>query len=304
MNLCIAPSKYEQCVELAKNKNVYSLIIGYENFSQATSCNLSSQQLIDLNKNKATKKIWVLINKMFFESEINGLEKCLKFLWKIKVDKIIFSDYAVKQICDEKKIKIDLCYDGKTLNTNYGQLEFYKENDITSIALSNELSYNEIKEISNNKNTVELMIQIEGLSLISFSRWKLLTNYMDHINSKDDLKYKKLFLKENERTLPNIIYETDIGTYIFSGYNLSLIEYFDKILEMNIDYLKIDGFLNDDAWLYKAIDTYSNAYKFIQNNKFTDYKSSLAEEIKKNNVEICSDGFFGSNYLHTRKENE
>ena len=309
MKICATTENYKQTIELINSNLVSVIIVGCRDFSQVTNNLLSNKELMHLSKLSKTKnkEIFVLINKMFFENEIAGLAKHLCFLNDIKINGIIFNDFAIKQICDENKLNFNLIYDSKNVNTNWGQLLFFKENNIQTISLSNELYKNEIKEISKNKNNANLMMQVEGYSLISFSRWKLLSNFAQQKNIKDDLLKKKLYIRENERKLANIIYETESGTYIFSGYNLSLIKHLDSIVSFNIDYIVINGFLNNEQWTNESLKIYNYALDLIKQNNFTSSKKNeLFGQIQSFNTEICNDGFFAlkPRHLHMEKKDE
>jgi hypothetical protein len=64
---------------------------------------------------------------------------------------------------------------------------------------------------------------------------------------KDDLTNRKLMLKERKRDYLSNILESEKGTCIYTGYNLSLISYIDILIDLNIDYFVIDNFMHDDV---------------------------------------------------------
>ncbi|MCQ3907722.1 MAG: U32 family peptidase [Mycoplasmoidaceae bacterium] len=53
------------------------------------------------------------------------------------------------------------------------------------------------------------------------------------------------YLKEETRQLPNIIIEDDTGSHMFTGYNISIMEYLDKLVEAGIDSINIFSYLHD-----------------------------------------------------------
>ena len=53
-------------------------------------------------------------------------------------------------------------------------------------------------------------------------------------------------LKEKKRDYPSNIIENEKGTCIYTGYNQSLINYIDTLIDLNIDYLIIDNFMHND----------------------------------------------------------
>ena len=53
-------------------------------------------------------------------------------------------------------------------------------------------------------------------------------------NIKDDLTNRKLMLKEKKRDYPSNIIENEKGTCIYTGYNQSLINYIDTLIDLDM----------------------------------------------------------------------
>ncbi|MCQ2748192.1 MAG: U32 family peptidase [Mycoplasmoidaceae bacterium] len=52
-------------------------------------------------------------------------------------------------------------------------------------------------------------------------------------------------MNEQTRQLPNVIIEDNTGTHMFTGYNVSVLEYFDQMIDLGIDSINIFSFLHD-----------------------------------------------------------
>lgn len=237
------------------------MFVGVKKFSTYCECLLSIKEIQKLCKNKHKTKIYININRYFFEHEINDLQKLLKSIINLDIDGIIFADFAIPQILFELKIKTYLIYNPETLITNYGQFYFYFKNNINEVCLARELQKNEIQEISNNRNKMKIQMQVCGYSFIMQSRWKLLSNFAKESKLKDNLSNRKLYIREENRVHPMIIYEDDNGTSIHSNYDLDLIQHIKEIKQMNVDTIRIDSFLHDEQWVLKKTKIYLDAIK-------------------------------------------
>ncbi|MBR2651425.1 U32 family peptidase [bacterium] len=99
------------------------------------------------------------------------MEKYLKEIQTLKIDKVVFNDFAVAQIDFEQNLNLNLHYEPSALVTSYGQLDFYQENKINSVSLSNELFLPEVTTILKNKPAnMQLCLQVQGFVLIMHSR--------------------------------------------------------------------------------------------------------------------------------------
>lgn len=286
MEIALIPSSAKVLNSINYTKNTL-IILGQDFFSTKTNYFFSNKEIKNLLSK--TKNIAILINRYFFESELKKLEKYLLFLKNIGIKKILFTDFGVVEICHQKKIKFELIFFHETLVTNYGQFDFYKKNNISTVFLSPELNLKEINEIQEKKKNMKLMIQCAGYSFMFESKWKIISNYNKEYKKNIPIN-KKLFLKEESRNFPNYIFESKFGTYIYSSYNICLLK---KIKELkNIDYLLIDSFMHDDTWTKYTFHIFHEAIKNCNsktklNNLFNEYK-------KINNKELNSEGFLGN----------
>lgn len=276
MKIIASPANYNEAINLLQI-NVDILVLGNNDFCVRNQFHCDLHSLKELCAKKGNSEIWVKVNAFFYEPQINELEKYLKELDQLKIDRIIFNDYAIPQIIYENKLKLKLHYDPNSLITSYGQFEFYVENNFSSVNLSNELFLNEVTTILDNKpKQIEVSLQVHGFSLIMHSRWNLVTNFSDYIEDKDDeyTRNKILYIREEQRQYNNIIYEDEYGTHMFSGYELCLLKYLKNFYDKNLDYIVIDNILQDKNSNYslEICKIYQKAIKLIKNNQWTDGK--------------------------------
>jgi putative protease len=165
----VNPTSYSNALALIE-LGVHQIYVGDHQFCTRNNCHLTLAQIEELVKQKRNTKILVLVNRFFFEPELESLTQYLLALDKISIDGIIFSDFAVNQICFEQHLKHKLIYNPETLVTNYEQFDFYLDNHIQEVSLARELNKNEIKEIAKHKNQMKIQVQVAGHAYMMHSR--------------------------------------------------------------------------------------------------------------------------------------
>lgn len=290
--ITLAPNK-ETAFGLLNISEADIIAVGYEKFSDKINCLLSLNEIQDLHirAHKKDKKIYVYLDAFIYEQDLLDLEDLLIQLDKIKIDGIIFNDLSINQVCYERKLSINLIYWPQSLITNHGQFAFYRENQISSIVLANELRMNEIFECLNNKNGLSIIKQVSGYVFMMQSRWDLISNFASKNSIKIDLNDNSFLIKEEKREFPALIYQNKYGTHIYTNYVLSNLKYIDSYIENQLDFILIDGLFHDNVWTINTTKLYKQA---IEHLKPIDELLKLEKQINHN--EILSEGFMSESY--------
>lgn len=298
MKIWVNPIGLEHAKKLIDNKNVDYIVVGLGNkLSTRNTCLLTIEQIKQINN----PKLVVSLNNLYVDDQLELLTQTLKQLKEINVRTIIFTDFAVKQICDEITYQPEFVYNSETLTTNYSQLPFYKQHNINEVVLPRELFLQEIQEFCKFKSDVRLQIQAEGYGLMMHSKWALLTNFKNQFKIEKEMKNQMFYLKEETRELPNIIIEDDTGSHMFTGYNVSIMEYLDQLT--GVDSINIFSYLHDEKWVDETINVYAQALASIKDKTFANKKQEFVNYINKlNKVSAC--GFLDptKGLLHLERE--
>lgn len=288
-------------------RKVDYVVVGLEDFSCRFNGYFDFEEIERVKKAFKYSKLCVFLNNIYSEFEIDKLEVALVKLEELKVDLIMFSDFAIPQIIYERNLNLKTHYNPETLVTSYGQFDFYLSNNINKVNLASELTLTEIKKICDNKQDMYVSIKGFGLGFIMHSRWKMISTFLDYTNA-DKAKFNSidyLLIKENERVLPNIIFEDSKGTHMLSGYYICCLKQMNELKKMNIDALIIDSlFVHDDDL---TLDFVLEAYKYALNNDLNESQlEKIYDEVSKKCELSISPGFFGNHndVLHTKKTNE
>ncbi len=268
MKLSVKCDSFNMAKKLIE-KEVDIIYLGIEDFSCRFNDYVNIEEIKEIVKIKNKTKISILLNNLYSENEISNLEDLLINLSKINIDEICFHDYTILEIMYEKKIKIKTHYNPETLNTNYGQIAFFKKNKINKISLARELSIIELENILKNKEDIEVEIQGHGLTFFMHSKWPMVSNFKKYLLLKkqklNNLKY--LIIQEEKRKMPNIIFEDKTGTHMFSGFILCTYELLEKLFKLNLDSILIDNIFKTEEWTLIVVDIYKEKINEIKNKK-------------------------------------
>lgn len=184
---------------------------------------------------KNNKEVILNIDRIIMEDDLNELLCYLEKVY-LEFDYFIFSDMSIRYFFEEKGLSDKLIYDPKTLVASYNELSINTLNNI-QVILANELSFSEIKEIS-EKSIINL--EVFGYHQMFYSKRKLISLYKEYFKLDDELKGKKLLLKEELRNEFYPIYESDKGTFIYTDYLFCM---FSELLEIKdkIGFIKLNG---------------------------------------------------------------
>ena len=219
------------------------MILPLESFSVDYFKYYSISDIKEYRKN-TDKLLYVVINKMIFNNELDSLFKVLKELENIKVDGVFFYDLAVLNLVRENNLSINLIYNGTHMVTNSDTINLYYDLGVKGAYLSNEITKNEVLNIRSNTKS-DLFILLLGNPVVAMSRRSLLTSYFANKNkSKSDL----ITIKEPKSGQEFLVKEDSNGTTFFYNKRLNLSNVYKELDSNGINYGIIEQgeFSSDD----------------------------------------------------------
>lgn len=213
------------------------------------------------------KKIFVTLNAIPNNSELELLPDYIQYLESIKVDSIIVSDLGVFNLAKQYS-HIPITISTQANNTNWASVKMWKELGAKRVILARELSLKEIYEIRQKVPEIELEVFIHGAMCISISGRCLLSNYLTGRNANrgectQPCRWKYYLMEEKRPGEYFKVFEDERGSYIMNSKDLCTIEFLDKVIETGVDSLKIEGRMKSSYYagittkIYReAIDSY------------------------------------------------
>lgn len=280
-----------------------AVYIGGKNFSlRAKASNFSMDEIKEAIEyaHKINKKIYITINIYMSDAEIDLLNDYLDEINKLKPDGVIISDLGVLNICRRKLQNIDIHISTQANTTNAEAALLYKSLGAKRIILSREMSVDDIKLMKDRlKNEIEIETFVHGAMCMSISGRCLLSSFMSSRSANKGACTHpcrwNYSLVESERPgeyMP--IEEDDRGTYIFNSKDLCMIEYIDRLIDLNIDSFKIEGRMKTELYIASVARAYRRAIDLACTdvNKYKKEIPILLEEVKKCTYRQYTTGFF------------
>ncbi len=244
------------------------------------------------------KKMYVTVNIVARNSDFDGLEDYLKFLYEIGTDAIIVSDIGIITLARKVVPNLDVHVSTQANVTNLHSALFFAGLGCKRIVLARELSLREIKEIrAALPQEVELETFVHGAMCISYSGRCLLSNYLRGRDSNKGACVQACRwayqIKEIKSDDEFPIEEDERGTYILNSKDLCLIEHLKELEEAGIASLKIEGRMKSSYYVANVVNAYRRALDNINDAKFL--KEMYLETEKSSHRQYTTGFYFDNN---------
>lgn len=243
-------------LKVAYDYGADAVYIGGYNYSlRANANNFSLQEIKEAASyaHSLNKKLYVTVNMIFHNEDLEGLDKYLTELDSINVDSLIVSDFAVIEAIKRLNLKTKFFISTQKSITNLETVKFYKDLGAYRVVLARECSREDIKHIKENIDT-EVEVFIHGAMCTSYSGRCVMSNYVTYRDSNRGgcsqvCRFTFDAGKENE--------------YAFSSKDLNMIDYICDLMDLGVESYKVEGRMKSMYY----IATVCNAYRNIMDKK-------------------------------------
>lgn len=208
-------------------------------------------------------KIYVSVNNILSNDMLEQLPDYLLQLEKHRADAIVFGDPAVLVAVKQATPLLKLHWSAEMTSTNYVAANYWAGKGAVRVIPARELNMEQVHEFK-RKVSMEVQVQVHGVTNIYHSKRNLIESYMQH-QRKDAQAEKRdadrgMFLVEAERQDQKYpVYEDRHGTHIMSSEDICMIENLQELLEEPIDSLKIEGLLKSIEYNETVVRVYREA---------------------------------------------
>ena len=227
-----------------------AVYFGGENYNlRANSNNFTIEEIkeaVDFAHN-LNKKVYITVNMVFHNDDLNKLDEYLIELDEIGVDALIVSDMAVIKRLKELDLKVPFHISTQASSTNKYTVKFYEDLGAERVVLARECSKDDIIDIRKNTN-VELEAFIHGAMCTSYSGRCVLSNYVTKRDSNRGgcaQVCRFTFDMDNEEEL-----------FSFSSKDLNMLSLCKDMVESGIYSLKIEGRMRSIYYISTVVSTY------------------------------------------------
>jgi len=245
------------------------------------------------------KKVYVTLNIVPHDKDMEGLEDYAMDLQRIGVDAFIVSDPGMFTVIKRTTPDMEIHISTQASVTNYETIMFWYNLGVRRIVLARELSFEEIEGITKKlPEDLDIEAFVHGAMCMSYSGRCLISNYMTGRDANmgdcaQPCRYKYHVVEEKRPGEYFPIEEHEEGTFLFNSKDLCMIEHLPQVIDSGIMSLKIEGRVKSSYYVATVIRSYRMALDaYLKDPENYQYNPAWLDEIRKVSHRDFTTGFF------------
>ncbi len=269
----LAPAGDFEKLKIALLYGADAVYFGGQDYSlRANAKNFSLEEIKAATEfaHQLQKKVYVTVNIVFHNQDLEGLENYLKKLDEIKIDAIIASDIVVLSIAKKIHASFELHLSTQSSVLNEGAAEFYKNLGVTRIVLAREASKKDIERIK-TATGLELECFVHGAMCTSISGRCVLSNYCTNRDAN----------RGGCAQICRWEFDTEGQEQPFSmtSKDLNMITHIKEMIDIGVNSFKVEGRMRGIYYIATVILTYRRLLDKIFENKLTEGEKNYARDV-------------------------
>lgn len=298
----LAPAGDLERLKIAFTYGADAVYIGGEIFGMRSAAkNFTKEEMAEGVRfaHERGKQVFVTMNIIPRNDEFLQIEQYLLDLQEIGVDAVIVSDPGVFSMVQQIVPDMEIHISTQASTTNSDAANFWYNLGAKRIVTARELSFKEIKEISDNSpKDMDIESFIHGAMCMSYSGKCVISNYTTGRDANrgscaQSCRWKYTLVEEKKPREYEPVVEGVDPEFFFNSKDLCMIEYIPQIFESGITSLKIEGRMKTSYYVATTVRAYRMAidayYEDPENWKFNPM---WLEELKKGSHRDYSTGFY------------
>lgn len=264
----LAPAQNLICAKAAINCGADAIYIGASSFGARKNAGNNLEDIKELVQyaHKFNVKIYVTINTILDDNELEEAVKLIYKLNEIGVDAIIFQDMG---LLNSNLPDIELHASTQCNTRTKEKVQFFEQLGIKRAILARELSIDKIKEIRKNTN-IELECFIHGALCVSYSGQCYMSAYIGGRSANrgecaQACRKKYSLMNKNGKIIAK-------DKYLLSLKDFCAKDYIKELIDIGVTSFKIEGRLKDETYVKNVVLFYRNLIDEICKNKPSDGK--------------------------------
>lgn len=259
----LAPAGNLERLKIAYLYGADAVYVGGRKFSlRANAINFDIDELKEATHfaHQLHKKIYVTVNIVFHNKDLDGLKEYLIQLSQIGVDAVIVSDIAVIQCILKNFIPLEIHLSTQASTLNYEAALFYKKLGVKRIVLAREASRDDIKVIK-EKTGLDLECFIQGAMCTSISGKCVLSNVTTNRDSNRggcaQICRWSFRINDNE------------NVFSMTPKDLNMAIYLKDMMDIGVNSFKVEGRMRSVYYIATIIYEYRHLFDKIKANTLT-----------------------------------
>lgn len=257
----LAPAGDFEKMKYAFHYGADAIYCGGQNYSlRANAKNFTLEELKEAvtYAHKINKKIYVTVNIVFHDENLDGLKEYLIYLDKINIDGIIASDITVIKLVQELKLKFSVCLSTQASLLNSRAVKFWQSLGVTRVVPAREATREDLKRIS--KTGIEIETFIHGAMCTSISGKCILSNYVTNRDSNRGGCAQICRWEFASQDKPN---------FTIMPKDLNMVPFIKEEMGMGVKSFKIEGRMRSIYYIATVILSYRKMIDAANNNTLT-----------------------------------
>ncbi|AFK87197.1 MULTISPECIES: U32 family peptidase [Thermoanaerobacterium] len=255
----LAPAGNLKTLKFALDYGADAVYIGGKFFgARAYAANFEEDELKEAVEyaHLRDRKVYVTVNTIVFNKEVELLLKYIDYLYQLNVDAIIVQDFGVVKLLKDFYPELDIHASTQMTLSNLESIKAAYEMGIKRVVMPRELSLKEIKKIK-SATGIEVEAFVHGALCVSYSGQCLFSSVIGGRSGNRGrcagpcrLKYD--LLDDRMNTIAS-------NMHLLSMADLCTIDYIKDMIESGIDSFKIEGRMKEKEYVASVVMSYRKA---------------------------------------------
>ena len=270
MSELLAPAGNIEALDAAIGEGADAVYLGLKSFNaRLRSSNFAWNQFEAAvsSLHRQNKKIYVTVNTVSEERDLERLYRFLSYLNKVGPDGLIVQDFGVLRMCQEFFPKLELHGSTQMNVESAAGVNLLSKAGLKRVVVARELGLEEIKYIKSHTNA-ELEIFVHGALCVSESGLCLFSSFLGGKSANRGMctqACRRFYTVDSES-------DGEKQGYYFSPCDLQLIEQIPDLMQLGVESFKIEGRMKSAEYVGSVVA----AYRYLMDNWEKDKKGALA----------------------------
>ena len=275
----LAPAGNLNILKAAVDNGADAIYLGGENFSaRAFADNFTNEEIVEGIKYAHVRgaKVYVSINTLVYDDEINDVFNFADFLYLNDVDALIVADFGLINALKNRYPSLAIHVSTQLNTHSLWQVKLLESLNVSRIILARETELSTIKYIKQN-SSMPLEVFAHGALCVCYSGNCLQSSL---IGKRSGNRGKcaqpcrmQYTLLENNKAVSN-------KKFLLSLKDLNTLEHIDELIEANVASLKIEGRMKSVEYVALVTKTYRDAIDNYYAKKINEVDYIAEDKIK------------------------
>lgn len=223
-------------------------------------------------------KVYVTVNTLVKESEINYFLKYINFLYNIDVDALILQDIGMTKIVKEHFPDFEIHASTQMVAHSLEDVKYLETLGFKRVVLARELEIKEIEYISKN-SSVDIEVFVHGALCVCYSGQCLMSSMIGGRSGNRGRcaqPCRKVYDLIDKSSNSKVKLDDQ---YLLSPRDLNTIEDLDKIIDTGVLSLKIEGRMKRAEYVATVVGSYREALDYYITNKNLKVKKETLDNL-------------------------